>query len=125
VARMLLVEDYPDNLALLTYVLEAAGHEIVPAMTGAAALEGVRTAHPDLVVLDMQLPDMDGYEVLAAIRADPATAGLAVVAVTAYAMVGDRDEALEAGFDGYLSKPIDPSTFAASVAAYLPAAVRE
>jgi CheY-like chemotaxis protein len=118
-ASILVVEDYPDNLALMTYLLSAAGHDVRGAGTGR---QTVTTAHedlPDIVVLDIQLPDMDGYQVLAELRADPRTAAIPVVAVTAYAMVGDRDDALAAGFDGYLPKPITPRTFAQTIESYL------
>lgn len=119
-ARILTVEDTGHNLDLMTYLLEACGHEVLPARTGAAGLARALADRPDLVVLDLQLPDIDGFQVLTALRADPSTAGLPVVAVTAYAMVGDRDHVLAAGFDGYLAKPIDPATFVRSIDAFLP-----
>lgn len=123
-ARILVVEDTQHNLDLMTYLLEASGHVVLAAVTGGAGLEAARTGHPDLVVLDLQLPDTDGYQVLDRLRADAGTATLPVIAVTAYAMVGDRDHALAAGFDGYLAKPIDPATFARSIDAYLPSGLR-
>ena len=122
--QILIVEDNPYNLELMTYLLTASGHEVRSAMTGADGLAVIAAAHPDLVVLDLQLPDMDGYEVLERIRTRGDVADLPVVAVTAYAMVGDRDLALAAGFDGYISKPIDPTTFVRDVIAHLPAPLR-
>jgi CheY-like chemotaxis protein len=118
-ANILVVEDYPDNLALMTYLLSAAGHEVRGAVTGRQTVATAREDLPDLVVLDIQLPDMDGYQVLSELRADPRTASVPIVAVTAYAMVGDRDDALAAGFDGYLPKPITPRTFAQTIENYL------
>jgi CheY-like chemotaxis protein len=118
-ANILVVEDYPDNLALMTYLLSAAGHDVRGAITGRQTVTTAREELPDIVVLDIQLPDMDGYQVLAELRADPSTASVPVVAVTAYAMVGDRDDALAAGFDGYLPKPITPRTFAQTIESYL------
>jgi CheY-like chemotaxis protein len=118
-ANILVVEDYPDNLALMTYLLSAAGHDVRGAVTGRQTVTTAREELPDIVVLDIQLPDMDGYQVLAELRADPSTASVPVVAVTAYAMVGDRDDALAAGFDGYLPKPITPRTFAQTIESYL------
>jgi CheY-like chemotaxis protein len=118
-AHILVVEDYPDNLALMTYLLSAAGHDVRGAVTGRQTVTTAREELPDIVVLDIQLPDMDGYQVLAELRADPSTASVPVVAVTAYAMVGDRDDALAAGFDGYLPKPITPRTFAQTIESYL------
>jgi CheY-like chemotaxis protein len=123
-ARILVVEDYPDNLALMTYLLTAAGHDVRGAGTGRQTLTAAQDDPPDIVVLDIQLPDMDGYQVLAELRADPRTAQVPVVAVTAYAMVGDRDDALSAGFDGYLPKPISPRSFAQTVEGHLRAGTR-
>ena len=122
-ATILVVEDYPDNLALMTYLLTAAGHEVRGAVSGQQTIETAREDRPDLVVLDIQLPDMDGYQVLHELRTDPRTASVPVVAVTAYAMVGDRDDALAAGFDGYLPKPITPRTFAQTIESFLSTSV--
>jgi CheY-like chemotaxis protein len=119
-ARILAVEDTPHNLELMTYLLHASGHRVVAATTGAAGIAIARAERPDLIVLDLQLPDLDGHQVLAVLRADPGLARVPVVAVTAYAMVGDRDHALTSGFDGYLAKPFDPVTFAATIATFLP-----
>lgn len=118
-ARILAVDDTPHNLDLITYLLNAAGHHVVGAENGETALDMARLHQPDLIVLDVQLPGMDGYAVLEQIRNDPALAPTRVIAVTAYAMVGDRAYALSAGFDGYLAKPIDPQTFADTIAAHL------
>ena len=123
-ARILAVEDTPHNLYLMTYLLEAAGHEVKQATTGTDGLAAARTSRPDLVLLDIQLPDIDGERVLTLLREDPVLADVPVVAVTAYAMVGDRDKKLSAGFDGYLSKPLDPETFVASVEVHLPPPLR-
>lgn len=119
-ARILAVDDVSHNLELMTYLLTASGHEVIAAATGMDALRLAAEHHPDLVVLDVQLPDIDGYEVLRRLRAAPATGQVPVIAVTAYAMVGDRDDALAAGFDGYLAKPIDPMTLADALDAFLP-----
>jgi CheY-like chemotaxis protein len=115
---MLLVEDNVHNLDLMSYLLTAAGHAVTSAATGAEGLRQATICDPELVVLDLQLPDMDGYEVLRRIRR-LGTARTPVVAVTAYAMVGDRANALAEGFDGYFAKPIDPRTFADAIGAYL------
>jgi CheY-like chemotaxis protein len=123
-ARILAVDDVSHNLELMTYLLQASGHEVLAATTGADALRLAAQSHPDLIVLDVELPDIDGYEVLGRLRAEDDLAGVPVIAVTAYAMVGDRDDALAAGFDGYLSKPIDPTTLCAALDAYLPPELR-
>lgn len=118
-ATILLVEDTPANLALATKLLEAAGHRVLAAATAEAGIALARERLPDLVLLDLGLPDMDGWEALTLIRADDRSARLRVVAFTAHAMVGDRERALDAGFDGYLSKPIEFATFVDDVASYL------
>lgn len=119
-ATILLVEDTPANLALATKLLEAAGHRVLAADTAEAGIALATAGRPDLVLLDLGLPDLDGWQALARIRADERSAGLRVVAFTAHAMVGDRERALAAGFDGYLSKPIEFATFVDSVTGYLP-----
>ncbi|MDT4937573.1 MAG: two-component system, cell cycle response regulator [Pseudonocardiales bacterium] len=123
-ARILAVDDVSHNLELMTYLLHASGHEVFAAATGAEALRSARLYRPDLVVLDVQLPDMSGHRVLEELRADPELADIPVIAVTAYAMVGDRDHVLSTGFDGYLAKPIDPMTLGAAIDAHLPADLR-
>ncbi|MDT4926592.1 MAG: two-component system, cell cycle response regulator [Pseudonocardiales bacterium] len=123
-ARILAVEDTPHNLELMTYLLEAHGHSVVPATTAAEALELARAERPDLIILDVQLPDANGFDVLATVRADEYLHDVPTVAVTANAMVGDRDHALAAGFDGYLTKPIEPTTFARSIDLFLPVELR-
>jgi CheY-like chemotaxis protein len=120
VATILLVEDTPANRALATKLLRAAGHEVLTAETAATGIALAREGLPDLVLLDLGLPDMDGWDAISKMRADQRTAGLRIVAFTAHAMVGDRERAVANGFDGYLSKPIDFATFADSVAGFLP-----
>lgn len=108
--RVLVIEDNAMNLALMTYVLQAFGHEVLSAGDGVEGLESLRVDRPDLVLCDIQMPVMDGYAFARAVRADPTTAAAPLVAVTASAMPGDRERMLAAGFDGYLSKPIEPAT---------------
>jgi CheY-like chemotaxis protein len=121
VATILLVEDTPANRALATKLLRAAGHEVLSAETAADGIALARKWLPDLVLMDLGLPDMDGWQALGELRGDPGdVAGLRIVAFTAHAMVGDRDRAIAAGFDGYLSKPIDFASFADTVGGLLP-----
>jgi CheY-like chemotaxis protein len=115
VARLLVVEDNRVNLELMTYVLTAFGHEVVAVDNGRAALEALRAAPMDLVLCDVHMPGMDGLHLLKEVRQDATIADLPVIAVTAAAMVGDKERLLAAGFDGYLSKPIDPHGFAQQV----------
>ena len=120
-ATILVIEDTPANMALATKLLQAAGHDVLCADTAAGGVARARQELPDLVLMDLGLPDMDGWQALRELRADrgPA-AGLRVVAFTAHAMVGDGERALAAGFDDYLSKPIDFTTFADSIRGLLP-----
>jgi two-component system cell cycle response regulator DivK len=104
---ILVVEDNQTNMKLFRDVLLAAGYTTLEARTGEEAVELARAHEPVLVVMDVQLPGIDGVEALARLRSDERTASIAVVALTAQAMSGDRERFLEAGFDGYLSKPID------------------
>lgn len=119
-ATILLVEDTPANVVLAHKLLSAAHHDVLTAETARAGLALARDRRPDLVLMDLGLPDIDGLRALALLRADPATADLRVVAFTAHAMVGDRDRALAAGFDGYLTKPIEFADFVHSVEELLP-----
>jgi two-component system cell cycle response regulator DivK len=105
--RILVVEDNEKNMKLFRDVLVATGYETVEAASGEAAVALAAERTPDLVLMDIQLPDIDGLEALRRLRADERTAAVPVLALTAQAMQGDRERFLEAGFDGYLSKPIN------------------
>ena len=100
-------------------LLKAAGHAVIEAADAAAGILEAQTTHPDLVLMDLSLPGMDGWEALRRLRADGRTRDLRIVALTAHAMAGTRDQALAAGFDGYLSKPIDALSFAETVSRFL------
>jgi CheY-like chemotaxis protein len=117
---ILVVEDNEDNITLVDFLLKAHGYAPLLARDGS---EGVRLAfehRPDVVLLDIRMPGMDGFEVARAIRADARLDHTRVVAVTASAMVGDREQIVAAGFDGYIDKPIDPERFMAEVERWLP-----
>lgn len=114
-ARILIVEDSPDNMLLFQSVLRLAGHEVDGLTDGAALLDRLEAGLPDVLLLDIQLPDRDGFSLLAEVRAQRRFGALRVVALTAHAMAGDEDRALEAGFDGYITKPIKVREFAAQV----------
>jgi two-component system cell cycle response regulator len=117
--RVLLIEDNPTNLELMTYLLKAFGHATTSARDGE---EGVRLAlstRPDLILCDIAMPKLDGFGVLRRLKAEPVMVGVPVIAVTASAMVGERDKILAAGFDGYISKPITPETFVGEVESFL------
>lgn len=121
-ARILVVEDNPINLELMTYLLRAWGHETLSAVDGLAGLEVARRERPELIVCDIQMPVMDGYELARRLKADAELRTVPLLAVTALAMVGDRDRALEAGFDGHVAKPIEPASFMETLARFLPGA---
>jgi CheY-like chemotaxis protein len=119
---ILVVEDNDMNMQLVEYLLEEGGYAIVKATSGEEALKialggGVR---PDLILMDIHLPGMDGLSVVRALKAHESTAKIPVLALTAHAMRGDRDRFLDAGCDGYISKPIDVKTFLGSIEKYLP-----
>jgi|SRR5437762_5217159 len=116
--RVLVVEDDPDSLELMTYLFRAFGHEALGAGSGDMALDVASTALPDLILCDLRLPGMDGFELLAKLKADPGLKSIPVVAVTAYAMPGDKERVMSAGFDGYVSKPIDPQSFVREAEAF-------
>jgi two-component system, cell cycle response regulator DivK len=118
-AKVLIIEDNEANLYLATFLLSKAGHEIVQARDGQQALELAASVRPQLILLDIQLPLMDGYAVAGALRENPALADVPIVAVTSYAMVGDRERILAAGCNGYIEKPIDPDTFVHELSAFL------
>jgi two-component system cell cycle response regulator len=120
-ARILVIEDNPTNLDLMTYLLRACGHTLLSASDGESGLDLARREKPDLVICDVQLPKMDGREVAKQFKCDASLQKIPIIAVTAYAMVGDRDRLLAAGFDGYISKPIDPSIFLQQTQEFLPA----
>jgi len=124
VARILVIEDNAVNLALVDYLLHHAGHQVVSAATGEAGLALALADPPALVLCDLQLPGLDGYGVLAALRAAAITACVPVVALTAFSMSDDRERVRTAGFDGYLTKPIEPEGFIGQVAVFLQQAPR-
>jgi CheY-like chemotaxis protein len=108
--KILIAEDNPVNRELLRELLEMQGYQIFEACNGQEALNMIEQNRPDLLVLDLGMPVLDGFGTIQRIRADPAMANLPVLAATAYAMRGDRERTFEAGFDGYVSKPINPTT---------------
>jgi two-component system, cell cycle response regulator DivK len=113
--RILVVEDNAKNMKLFREVLVASGYETLEATTGGEAVDMASEHTPDLVLMDIQMPDIDGVEALRRLRADGRTASIPVVALTAQAMQGDRERFLAAGFDGYVSKPVNVRDFIGTV----------
>ena len=116
---ILVIEDNEQNLYLATFLLEQNGFTVVAARSGPEGIEQAARVFPDLILLDIQLPGMDGYAVARELRQRAALRDVPVVAVTSYAMVGDRERALEAGCNGYIEKPINPDTFRGEIEKYL------
>ncbi|MCI0366287.1 MAG: response regulator [Phycisphaerales bacterium] len=119
-ARILVIEDNPANLDLMMYLLAAFGHTPLSATEGSEGLAAAAALLPDLIICDVQLPTMDGYEVARQLKADAALRSIPLIAVTAFAMPGDRDKAIAAGFDGYIAKPIAPDQFIQNLDHFLP-----
>lgn len=123
-ARILVIEDHADSRALLAYLLTAFGHQPFTACDGLGGLALARQCQPQMVLCDIQLPDIDGFEIARRLRAEPEFADVPLIAVTASARSSDRQRVLDVGFHGYFSKPIDPETFVAQIEAFLPAHLR-
>ena len=121
---VLLIEDNVQNRYLATFLLEHHGYRVMSAPDGVTGLAMAALEPPDLVLLDIQLPLMDGYEVARGLRRLDSTAAVPIVAVTSYAMAGDREKAFESGCTGYIEKPINPDTFVAEIERFFPPARR-
>lgn len=113
--KILLIEDNEQNRYLATFLLERHGYEVAAATDGHQGVELAHTFEPDLILLDIQLPEIDGYGVARALREIESLSDTPIIAVTSYAMVGDREKALAAGCTGYMEKPIDPESFVAEI----------
>lgn len=116
---ILYVEDNHDNRNLIRRVLEAEGYEMAEARNAQDALQKIQSIKPNLILMDINMPDMDGYALTARIRATPGFASVPIVAVTANVMRGDREKSLEAGCDGYIQKPIDIDTLSQQIDRFL------
>ena len=119
-ARILLVEDNEANRYLATFLLENSGHRVLHAGNGREAVIAAQNELPDLILMDIQMPEVDGYEAARRIKSEPHLAHIPIVAVTSYAMPGDREKAERAGFVGYLEKPIVTEMFVSAITRFLP-----
>ena len=117
--RILIVDDNPINLKLVHFTLNAGGFDVRTAADAAEALTTLQAFRPHAILMDLQLPGMDGLELTRRLKADAATRDIVIIALTAYAMKGDDQKALEAGCDAYVSKPIDTQTFPARIRQYI------
>ena len=120
--RILVIEDNEKNMYLMTFILERMGHVVLKAVTGEEGVEAAVREVPDLILMDIQLPGIDGFEATKRIRASAAARGVPIVAVTSLAMTGDRERLLAAGCNGYIEKPIDPDAIMGQIAGFLPEA---
>lgn len=123
-AHILIIEDDSASRELVKYLLEASGYTVLTAEDGRAGLRTALEAHPDLVLCDLQMPLMNGYEVVQRLREHPGWHHVPMIAVTAFSMMGDRESALAAGFDDHITKPITPETFIGQIESFLPPALR-
>ncbi len=123
-AKVLVIEDNETNLELASYLLRSAGHTVVTATDGLQGFDILRQEKPDLVLCDLQMPVLDGYGFLKLLKDDSEFFNTPVVAVTAFSMPSDRAQALSSGFNGYLSKPIDPENFIGELNEFLPVQLR-
>jgi two-component system, cell cycle response regulator DivK len=117
--RILVIEDNVDNREILRDLLTSVGYEVIEAMTGQAGVCATAEHHPDLILMDLHLPGLDGYDATRRIKADPALGHIPIIAVTAYALSGDDVKARQAGCDGYVAKPFAPRTLLATIRTYL------
>lgn len=117
---ILIIEDNEQNLYLATFILEKSGYAVIASRSGPEGIALAGQQRPALILLDIQLPEMDGYQVARQLTSEPATAAIPIVAVTSYAMVGDKEKALASGCTGYIEKPINPETFVREIEKHLP-----
>ncbi|HOJ17780.1 MAG: response regulator [Ignavibacteriales bacterium] len=118
--RVLIIEDNEQNIYMLTYLLESQDFQVIQARSGVEGIEMAIESKPDFILLDIQLPEMDGYTVAAKIRECEILKQIPIIVVTSYAMTGDKEKALASGADGYIEKPIDPETFIDQMNSFLP-----
>jgi two-component system, cell cycle response regulator DivK len=119
-ATILVIEDHEENRRILRDLLASARYEMLEAMTGEDGLRMAEAHRPNVILMDIQLPDLDGFEVTRRIKADPALHHIPIIAVTSYAMSGDDAKAFDAGCDGYVAKPYDPMALLAKIREYVP-----
>jgi two-component system cell cycle response regulator DivK len=117
---ILIIEDQEDNRRIIRDLLTNAGYEIIEAVTGEEGVSAAETHRPELILMDIQLPDFDGYEATRRIKAKPALRSIPIIAVTSYALSGDDVKAFEAGCDAYVSKPFSPRALLAKIREFLP-----
>lgn len=118
--KILVIEDNKQNMYMITYLLESYGYEVLQSFTGMAGINKAKKEKPEVILLDIQLPEMDGYAIARELKKIAELRETPIIAVTSYAMPGDKERAMEAGATGYIEKPINPDTFVSQMEAYLP-----
>ena len=118
--KVLIIEDNEQNMYMVTYLLESSNYEVIQAFSGAEGIQKAKEVQPDIILLDIQLPEMNGYDIARALKKNEKLYDTPIIAVTSYAMVGDKEKALEAGAIGYIQKPIEPDTFVSQMEEFLP-----
>lgn len=116
---VLIIEDNPQNYYLMEFLLKKKGFKVIGSDNGREGITKAKSFNPDLILLDIQLPLLDGYEVASELKSSKMTQDIPIVAVTSYAMVGDKEKVLAAGANGYIEKPIDPDTFLDDIAKFI------
>jgi two-component system, cell cycle response regulator DivK len=117
--KVLIIEDNEQNMYMLSYLLESNNYEVHQSFNGAHGIVLANEIQPDIILLDIQLPEMDGYDVARNLRKKDVFKEIPIIAVTSYAMTGDREKVYEAGADGYIEKPIDPDSFIAQLEVFI------
>jgi two-component system, cell cycle response regulator DivK len=118
--KILVIEDNEQNMYLIQFLLTANGHTVIEAYDGETGIEHAKKDNPDIILLDIQLPGMDGYEIARIIRSIPDLQTIPIIAVTSYAMAGDKEKILAAGATDYIEKPINPATFVEQISKHFP-----
>lgn len=117
--KILIIEDNEQNMYMLSYLLESNDYEVHQSFSGPEGIKLAKETRPDIILLDIQLPEMDGYSVARELRRNKDLSSTPIIAVTSYAMTGDKEKAFEAGATGYIEKPIDPDTFISQMEVFI------
>ena len=123
--KILIIEDNEQNMYMLTYLLQKADFDVIQAFNGMIGIDAARENTPDVILLDIQLPGMDGYDVASKLRAIAGLQHTPIIAVTSYAMPGDKERAIASGASGYIEKPINPDTFITQMESFLPDTLKQ
>lgn len=116
----MVIEDNKQNMYMITYLLESYGYDVIQSFNGIDGIERVKVEKPDFILLDIQLPVMDGYNIARELKKNEESRNIPIIVVTSYAMMNDKEKAMDAGAIGYIEKPIDPDTFVSQMEAFLP-----